>query len=844
MKLELMPFQETAVEELTRKVRSCQQIAGLEDPKAIVLSAPTGAGKTVIATTMIERIVAGDDTADPDQDVAFLWITDLPELNNQTYNKMINTSNILNTMNLEIIESSFNHRSLTPGKVYFLNTQKLGKDKLLTSQGDGRQYTIWQTIDNTITEQGSKLIVIIDEAHRGMKKKSEAEIEKAETIIQKFIIGNNTMRKAPLIIGITATPDRFVNLISMKRGFEPVYIDPSDVKNSGLIKDDIILHYSEDKHPKDIDITLLREATQDWQGYTKSWSEYCSSENEEPVSPIFVVQVENATKGKKGTRTNLDQVIDAINEKLPSPLPINAFAHAFDESTDYDTGSRLIRYLAPSRITDDREIQVVFFKTALSTGWDCPRAETMMSFRKAQDATYIAQLIGRMVRTPLARRIDKNERLNSVSLFLPHYNVSAVKSIVEKLRDPEHEFVPPVEVKTHLDRTELRRSKEMHVIFTELEKIPSYIFPTHSRKQKQTQRLVKLAQALVNDDINRSASKKSRTKVLELLKKKLLTQKGDTSFQEKVGNQSRVTYGTRTYNIYDDKEPKNVIITEADTAPENIDYVFGKAGRNLGGGLHKDFWELMVKDIPDHNLEEIKKTKIEITVLLSDPTILESVEKLASNIVQGWLVKYDDEINSLPENQRAKYESIKATASEPEESKIHYPDIIDWKVCNDKQKWRQHLYVDNTASFWDDFNNLEMRVLEAEITKAVGWLRNPVRKKWSLAIPYQQGGGFISKPVFPDFLFFVRENDKILIDILDPHGHHLDDAVDKAKGLAWYAHRHGHHFRRIEIITEIKKGDCRLLNLQDEQIRDTVSILTSNAQLLATYKNHGTNYPI
>ena len=46
----------------------------------------------------------------------------------------------------------------------------------------------------------------------------------------------------------------------------------------------------------------------------------------------------------------------------------------------------------------------MFFKMALSTGWDCPRAEVMMSFRRAEDHTYIAQLLGRMVRTPLARR--------------------------------------------------------------------------------------------------------------------------------------------------------------------------------------------------------------------------------------------------------------------------------------------------------------------------------------------------------------------------------------------------------------------------------------------------------
>ena len=38
--------------------------------------------------------------------------------------------------------------------------------------------------------------------------------------------------------------------------------------------------------------------------------------------------------------------------------------------------------------SEDRNIRVVFFKENLSTGWDCPRAETMMSFKHASDATY------------------------------------------------------------------------------------------------------------------------------------------------------------------------------------------------------------------------------------------------------------------------------------------------------------------------------------------------------------------------------------------------------------------------------------------------------------------------
>lgn len=40
------------------------------------------------------------------------------------------------------------------------------------------------------------------------------------------------------------------------------------------------------------------------------------------------------------------------------------------------------------------------------------------SRRKRTDSTYIAQLIGRMIRTPLARRIPTMEELNTVDDFV------------------------------------------------------------------------------------------------------------------------------------------------------------------------------------------------------------------------------------------------------------------------------------------------------------------------------------------------------------------------------------------------------------------------------------------
>jgi type III restriction enzyme len=102
-------------------------------------------------------------------------------------------------------------------------------------------------------------------------------------------------------------------------------------------------------------------------------------------------------------------------------------------------------HIAPSQIEADPRVRVVFFKTSLNTGWDCPRAEVMMSFRRAVDATLIAQLVGRMVRTPLARRIEGSESLNRVMLFLPHYNKAGLQNVVKYLTSDDG-VMPPTDV--------------------------------------------------------------------------------------------------------------------------------------------------------------------------------------------------------------------------------------------------------------------------------------------------------------------------------------------------------------------------------------------------------------
>lgn len=125
-----------------------------------------------------------------------------------------------------------------------------------------------------------------------------------------------------------------------------------------------------------------------------------------------------------------------------------------------------------SRIEEDTDICVVFFKMNLSTGWDCPRAETMMSFRGAQDYTFIAQLLGRMIRTPLARRIDSDAELNNVSLFLPYFDKDTVGRVIEALRD--NAMAAPAEIGTGREMVTLKRNPAFADVFDAMQNLVTY----------------------------------------------------------------------------------------------------------------------------------------------------------------------------------------------------------------------------------------------------------------------------------------------------------------------------------------------------------------------------------
>ncbi len=194
---ELFPFQMRAVRDLHRlSSMAVDYYQKVKIPQVISLQAPTGSGKTIIVSALMENIYFGTDELPEQPDAIFVWLSDSPTLNEQSKNKIDQKADRIRFDQCVMIsEESFDQELFEDGHIYFLNTQKLGKGGKLGQHSDTRQYTIWETIENTARQKANRLYFIIDEAHRGMHG---TEAGKATSIMQRFLKGSPAHHLSPV----------------------------------------------------------------------------------------------------------------------------------------------------------------------------------------------------------------------------------------------------------------------------------------------------------------------------------------------------------------------------------------------------------------------------------------------------------------------------------------------------------------------------------------------------------------------------------------------------------------------------------------------------------------------
>ena len=108
----------------------------------------------------------------------------------------------------------------------------------------------------------------------------------------------------------------------------------------------------------------------------------------------------------------------------------------------------------------------------------------------------------------------------------------------------------------------------------------------------------------------------------------------------------------------------------------------------------------------------------------------------------------------------------------------------------------------------------------------------------ALPFAYQDAQGHWRR-MCPDFLFFHGDSQDLKVSIVDPHGHHLADALPKLRGLAKFAVQHGDAFHRIESVARVKDDTLRVLDLSDPNIREAIEAAEDTEAL---YLDHGAEH--
>jgi type III restriction enzyme len=828
VKIELKQFQETTSQMLVKQAAAAaNEVAQGGAAQALVLSAPTGSGKTVIAAALMETILKGDEDNPGNPNATFLWITDQPELNEQTRRKFEACSDVFSgDQNLVTVEaSSFDQATFDAGKVYFLNTQKLGKKSSLAISGDQRKHTIWETIANTVAEKPGDFWLVIDEAQRGMNENRSTK--EAASLVQKLIKGAEDVQvpPVPLIFGVSATPERFDELLKgTDRTRRSQSVDAADVRISGLLKDLIRLYHPDEDQPSDL--SLLADAAERLKAYGEGWSKYAKDEDTVEVRPILVVQVEDGTKNVL-TKTPLEDVLTTLDGVL-GKLTSSDIAQCFEDGTPIEVSGLRIPYIAPSDIQDSN-IRVVLFKMALTTGWDCPRAEVMMSFRGAKDQTLIAQLVGRMVRTPLARRVSGNDLLNTVALYLPYYDKKQLKSIIDKLSEPDPDGgIPGTDVEDGNNFVELQRDPDRQAAFAAADGLPNYTVERVS-KQSGARRLLRLGRRLSWDGIDEDAHDNFTEQLMETLDAEYKRDKGDPKFKKRLDEAGRIDVRVVVHAPGDDSDDQ--AITESIPVVEkNIEHAFAEAGRKLGGGKSGIHNSWAKRRASKEGADKLPLIKRETYALSQDEKVIAAIEKKAEDLCREALKEHQDAIAELPDDKQDEYRRLRRQAAAPIAEPWQLPGEIDGP--KDGDDFDKHLYIkkDGGAYVFSP-NSWEASVLKDEIAKdeVVGWLRNDPRKQWSFCIPFEVGGE--ERPMYPDFLIFRKQGKKVVCDILEPHSLSFADSSAKAIGLSKFAKAHGEKFGRIELIAKTGGDSLKRLDVNDPDTQKKVLSAKTNDHL-------------
>jgi hypothetical protein len=642
----------------------------------------------------------------------------------------------------------------------------------------------------------------------------------------------------PIVLGISATIGKFKQAMEAadtrgtRRALPDVVVEPSRVQASGLVKDTVVLDIPGEAG--DFGTTLVSEAAKRLKQSAHRWKKYAVQEGAaEAVVPLLVFQIPNTPDPD-----DVGTALDAIHSVLPE-LTADSVRHVLTGGRTETFGRWEVDWIEPQRVQETTDVRVLVAKEAISTGWDCPRAEVLVSFRPAKDQTHIAQLLGRMVRNPLARRVPGDDRLNAVDCILPYFDRTTAGNVVRYMTG-QIDGLPPIGGgRVLIDGRELEQNPEIGAdVWDVFDALPTQAVP--QRGSKPVKRLVALAQALSADGLRSGALAESTKRLHDWLDGFAQVHADEVAaavkeiravhIQTLMGKsgQSGVTYATRTVAA-DDRAIRSAL---------------DEAKRVFGADVAVDYVNHLV-DSSEADDEDLREAYVRASALATVKPLREKIDREADALVDAWFAEHRVAILGLTDERQQEYEDIRSLATEPQTGVLRRPrnrledfaEVLDSGQVTTAPLVKSHLMSDAHGDFpIGALNSWEREVVEVELSRpdVVAWYRNPSHSGVdSVTVAYRDAIGDW-RSMHPDFIFFNRVDGVVRPSIVDPHGQHLEDSLVKLQGLAKYAERYGEAFHRIE--ASLKAGErWRVLDLKRADVR--VAVANHTGQVLELYNS-------
>ena len=398
--MNLVQYQSEAVERLVQGFK--ELIMAAKPNAAMILHAPTGSGKTVMTAAMLEQLLAEN----LNDEFVFIWAS-VGDLSHQSYLKLKYTYLPDSEYDFQELEN-LSAEALEENTVLFCNWEKMfrrGKE----TDDEGNQVEIFtnvfvrigedgrnlQEVLEKTREAGRKIVLIVDEAHKTYLGPN------SQRLVQEVI-------KPDLVIEVSATPStKFEQGYYENNTGRYVKVPIRDVIESGLIKNNTVINNdiagAVDKNSADT--AVLAAALRQRETLAEKYRHQGTN-----ISPLVLVQLPTDSSEKM---SEIDQTTRETVEKFMDENGIN---YDNGKLAIWVSGDHYPEDVKTSVVKNDSPIEVLIFKQAIATGWDCPRASILVMLRDIKSVTFEIQTVGRILRMPELKHYD-DSALNTAYVY-------------------------------------------------------------------------------------------------------------------------------------------------------------------------------------------------------------------------------------------------------------------------------------------------------------------------------------------------------------------------------------------------------------------------------------------